>query len=102
MSTGSRERLSSLPLASADADDPLRPMLLTRRGCVLVSKFSLDRKPTKGNNWSEIAERYLRREIKYPSPVFSNPSRCAYCGSKGPHLEGCGNPMLWVNHAVTD
>jgi hypothetical protein len=102
MSTGSRARLWSLLLASAVVDDLLKPTLLMRRGYVLVSNTKLGGAPRKGNNWSEIARRYLEREVKYPSPVWTSPNRCAYCGSKAMHYEDCGNPVLWVNNVIED
>lgn len=104
MTIGSRERPSSLLLAGDDAGDHLRPILHMRLGRVLVSRFSLNGAPRPNNGWSERAKEILRREtIIYDQPVFaSNPWRCAYCGSRSQHLDGCGNPILRVVNAIED
>ena len=40
-------------------------------------------------------QRLPRVDPRYATPQFDTPNRCAYCGSKGEHLLGCGNPTLY-------
>jgi hypothetical protein len=88
MSTGLRERLRSLPLASADEDDPLRPMLLMQGECVPVIR----RLRRKSNGWAERGAEILRKSGDY-APRHVKPkcdcdchNYCSLCGR--PFIEG--------------